>query len=110
MRPWELYSKAMFNHYGFPVWDADPEVDEVFGQREVVPGSVGYLDQGKFRHLFNARKAKDDPFNVGRAPPTFEMFDPANMMITDPQPTLRQPYVASSSIRQVSVSMKDASR
>ncbi|KAM5536972.1 hypothetical protein V8D89_009301 [Ganoderma adspersum] len=98
---WDLYAKTMFNHFGHPLWHADPEIDEVFGRREVELGSVGYLDRGKFRHLFIARKAKDDPFNIGRVPATFEVFNPANMRIVAPQPVLRQPYVASDSVRQV---------
>ena len=69
-------------------------------------GSVGYLDRGKFRHLFKARKAKDDPFNAGRVPATFEVFNPKNMRIVAPQPILRQPYVASGSVRQIVVSLE----
>ena len=109
--PWELYSKTMFNHYGFPLWHAEPEVDEVFGRREVELGSVGYLDRGKFRHLFNARKAKGDSFNIGRVPESFEVFNPKNMNVTAPEEILRQPYVASGSVRQVVVSVEgNASR
>ncbi|KAI1791433.1 hypothetical protein LXA43DRAFT_861606, partial [Ganoderma leucocontextum] len=88
---------------GYPLWHADPEVDESFGRREVELGSVGYLDRGKFRHFFNARKAANDPFNDGRVPATFELFNPKNMTVTAPEELLRQPYVASGSVRQVVV-------
>ncbi|PIL25624.1 hypothetical protein GSI_11373 [Ganoderma sinense ZZ0214-1] len=104
--PWELYSKTMFSHFGFPLWHADPEVDEKFGRREVELGSVGYLDRGKFRHLFNARKDKDDAFNLGRVPETFEPFNPKNMIVTAPEEILRQPYVASGSVKQVVVNLE----
>ncbi|KAI1791421.1 WD40 repeat-like protein [Ganoderma leucocontextum] len=104
--PWELYAETMFNHFGYPLWHADPEVDESFGRREVELGSVGYLDRGKFRHLFNARKAANDPFNDGRVPATFEVFNTKNTNVTEPEAILRQPYVASGSVRQVVVAME----
>ncbi|KAI1781682.1 hypothetical protein LXA43DRAFT_1105507 [Ganoderma leucocontextum] len=88
--PWELYAKTMFNHFGFPLWHSDPEVDQKYGPREVELGSVSFLDRGKFRHLFNARKEAGDPFNAGRVPDTFEPFNPPNLTITAPQPILRQ--------------------
>ena len=110
--PWELYAKTMFNHFGFPLWHADPEVDNTFGPREVDLGSVGFLDRGEFRHLFNARKAGDDPFNQNRVPPeTFEEFNPPNLTITAPKPILRQSYVASGSVGEIAVSLEgDAAR
>lgn len=104
--PWDLYAKTMFKHFGYPLWHADPEVDKVFGPREVELGSVGFLDRGEFRHLFNARKTKDDLFNVGRVPESFEVFNPKNMRVIAPEPILRQPYVASYSVRQVAMSLE----
>ncbi|KAI1791419.1 hypothetical protein LXA43DRAFT_428582 [Ganoderma leucocontextum] len=104
--PWELYAKAMFNLSGFPLWHADPEIDENFGRREVELGSVGFLDRGKFRHLFNARKGEDDPFNAGRVPSTFEQFNPPNLSITAPKPILRQSYITSGSVRELTVSLE----
>lgn len=109
--PWELYAKTMFNHFGLPLWHADPEVDGTYGAREVDLGSVGFLDRGEFRHLFNAMKDKDDPFNRKRVPDTFDMFDPPNLTITAPKPNLRQPYVASGSVGELRVALEgDASR
>ncbi|KAM5536981.1 hypothetical protein V8D89_009310 [Ganoderma adspersum] len=102
--PWELYSKTMFNHFGFPLWHADPEMDAQFGPREVELGSFGYLDRGRFRTIFNAGRTHDDPFNTGRVPPTFEVFNPTNMKVTAQEPMLRQPYVASGSVGDVVVS------
>lgn len=101
--PWNLYAKTMFNHFGYPLWHADPEVDEEYGPREVELGSVGILEHGRFRHFFNARKAQDDPFNAGRVPPTFEQFGPTNLSIKAPKPILRQTYVASGSVGEVAV-------
>ena len=109
--PWELYAKTMFNHFGFPLWHADPEVDETYGPREVELGSVGVFDRGEFRHFFNARKEAGDPFNVGRVPDNFELFSPPNLIITAPKPILRQPYVASGSVGELNVSFEgDAAR
>ena len=102
--PWQIYAKALFQHYGYPLWHAEPEVDKQYGLREIELGSVGWVDEGKFRHLFNARKAKDDPFNEGKVPESFERFDPKNMQETAPEPVIVQPYVASRHISNVSVS------
>ena len=96
--PWDIYSKAMFSPYGFPLWHANPELDDTYGSQEVDLGSVGYVDRGRFRHLFHARKHADDPFNAGRVPPTFERFRPKNLRITASEPIFRKPYVVSRSV------------
>ena len=101
--PWDLYAKTMLGPYGFPLWHADPELDGQYGPREIELGSVGYIDKGKFRHLFNAMKDADDPFNVGRVPNSFEPFKPRLLDITAPEPMLRQAYLASRSIRHIDV-------
>ena len=56
--PWDLYAKAMFRSYRFPLWHADPELDSQYGPWEIELGSasVGYIDKGKFHHIFNAMK------------------------------------------------------
>ena len=109
--PWEIYSKTMFNYYGFPLWHADPRPFDVeHNQREIELGSVGYVDQGKFRHLFNARKPKDHPCNDGRVPATFEVFNPEHLAIAGPKVYLRPSCHTSNSVQQVVMSVEGVTR
>ena len=89
----------MFSSHGFPLWHADPRPFDInhAGSREIQLGSIGYVDEGKFRHLFNSMKPKHHPFNDGRVPATFEPFNP-DTTVNPPLPTIRQPYLTSSSV------------
>ncbi|TBU28366.1 hypothetical protein BD311DRAFT_663481 [Dichomitus squalens] len=98
--PWQVYAKALFPQgYGYPLWHPQPTYDSSSGLCEVEIGSVGWIDEGRFRRLFNARKARDDPINVGRVPESFERFSPPNMIEPNPAPVIVKPFVASRSIR-----------
>ena len=104
--PWEVYAKALVKHWGYPLWHAGPEADPSVpsGYREVEVGSVGWVDQGRFRHLFNARRGRDDPFNLDRVPDDFERFEPKNVTETPPEAVIIHPYIASGSVSKVAVS------
>ena len=101
----------MFNYYGFPLWHADPRPFDVeHNQREIELGSVGYVDQGKFRHLFNARKPKDHPCDDGRVTATFEVFNPEHLAIACPKVYLRPSCHTSNSVQQVVMSVEGVTR
>ena len=99
--PWDIYARALSKQWGYPLWHPSPEADTSIpsGYREVEVGSVGWVDQGRFRHLFNARRTQDDLLNIGRVPDSFERFDPRNMTETPPEAVIVRPYVASRSVK-----------
>ncbi|KAI0753977.1 WD40-repeat-containing domain protein [Daedaleopsis nitida] len=58
---WNIYGKHMSSiGHGYALWDPQPEQH----LPEIELGAVGWLDKGKFRHLFNTTKTEDDPINT----------------------------------------------
>ncbi len=76
--------------YGYPLWHPAPENDSVYGRREVDLGSVGWIDGGRFRHIFNAMKGPDDAFNHNRVPNNFQRLDPSGLVITGEEDEITQ--------------------
>ncbi|EJF60301.1 hypothetical protein DICSQDRAFT_171261 [Dichomitus squalens LYAD-421 SS1] len=108
--PWEVYATALFPQgYGYPLWHPQPTYDSSFGLYEVEIGSVGWIHEGRFPQLFNARKPRDDPINVGRVPESFEHFSPPNIIEPTPRPVIVKPFVTSRYIRIPSVEVEGLS-
>ena len=68
-KPWEIYVNQMFPlSYGYPLWYPAPEKIQGSPTRQIDPGVVGYIDDGRLRQLFNVRKPADDPCNLEGVP------------------------------------------
>ncbi len=102
LTPWEIYTRTLVHlGYGYPLWHPVPEVDADYGPREVEIGSVGFVDEGRFRHLFNSLKPADDPFNLSRVPEEFQPFRPPLRTIAGPEEVITQSCLTSHSIQQI---------
>ena len=97
--PWDIYAEQLSPvGYGYPLWIPEPD----HNGREVLVGDVGWLHEGQFRPLFNARNASDrqppgsDPEST--VPPGFTPLHIANNHINKVD-NFVQNFVASRSVR-----------
>ena len=63
-QPFNIYReqlKSQFPTHGLALWDPNP-VEGLF--KHVSIGDVGYLDNGRFMRIFNAKLPRDDPSNT----------------------------------------------
>ena len=89
---------------GYPLWHAEPEKVIDSPDRPIELGAVGYIDDGRFRQLFNVCKPADDKLNRNRVPPTFEVLHDLFMQRSGPTPVSQQEVVASPTIRFSTIS------
>ncbi|RDX46998.1 hypothetical protein OH76DRAFT_1324350, partial [Lentinus brumalis] len=99
---WDIYAKMLFPlGYGYPLWHPAPENDSIYGTREVDLGSVGWIDGGRFRHIFNAMKPAEDEFNRNRVPDDFQRLEPSGLVITGEEDEITQSRLHSRTVTEV---------
>ncbi|KAI0696228.1 WD40-repeat-containing domain protein [Cerioporus squamosus] len=98
---WDVYAQQLFHHgYGFPLWLPDPDPTA----SPVQIGDVGWMKNGGFLQLFNARNSEDEqPVRYG-VPDGYEPFNPPNLIITGPKERILQPLLYGRTVREVDVS------
>ncbi|KAM5536971.1 hypothetical protein V8D89_009300 [Ganoderma adspersum] len=79
---WTIYANQLFPQgYGYPLWQPDPDPTAA---REVQIGDVGWLDNGGFFQLFNARMKEQESQMYADVPEGFVPFDPPNLIVSGP--------------------------
>ena len=79
---WTIYANQLFPQgYGYPLWQPDPDPTAA---REVQIGDVGWLDNGGFFQLFNARTKEQESQMHADVPEGFVPFDPPNLIVSGP--------------------------
>ena len=98
---WNVYAEQLFSHgHGYPLWQPDP--DRSAGEVEIA--DVGWIDQGGFYQLFNARRNPTDRQIRGSVPKGFEPFNPPNLIVSGPHELIKQRHIFSKTIEDVVVS------
>lgn len=102
---WNIYAQMLSGlGHGYPLWHPGPEIDENYGFREVDVGAVGYVDDGRFRHLFNSLRSAEDSFNKDRVPQQFEQLHRQTLQISGPEYSITQESFLSQTVRETNVS------
>ncbi|KAI1791420.1 WD40 repeat-like protein [Ganoderma leucocontextum] len=79
---WTVYANQLFPQgYGYPLWQPDPDPTAA---REISIGDVGWMSNGGFFQLFNARMREQESQVHADVPEDFVPFDPPNLIISGP--------------------------
>ena len=98
---WDVYAEQLIPQgHGYPLWQPDPDPSA----SEVEIADVGWIDQGGFYQLFNARRDSTDRQIRGSVPKGFERFNPPNLIISGPHELIKQRHIFSKTIEDVVVS------
>ncbi|TFY56100.1 hypothetical protein EVJ58_g7847 [Rhodofomes roseus] len=100
---WDVYAQERLPlGHGYPLWD--PRPDETAGEIEI--GDVGYIEDGRFRRLFNPTLPRDDPANCAwGVPKDFRPLEIGNL-ITEEQRTLGDDILSSRHVTHAEVNAK----
>ena len=100
---WTIYAKQLYPQgYGYPLWQPDPDPKA----NPVDIADVGWLDKGGFFQLFNSRMKLEDASRQvhARVPEGFVPFDPPDLFVSGPHPSLVAPPLCSETIETSEVS------
>ncbi|KAM5541093.1 hypothetical protein V8D89_005226 [Ganoderma adspersum] len=100
---WTIYAKQLYPQgYGYPLWQPDPDPKA----SPVDIADVGWLDKGGFFQLFNSRMKLEDASRQvhARVPEGFVPFDPPDLFVSGPHPSLVAPPLCSETIETSEVS------
>ncbi|KAH9839012.1 uncharacterized protein C8Q71DRAFT_855664 [Rhodofomes roseus] len=100
---WDVYAQELLPlGHGYPLWD--PRPDETAGEIEI--GDVGYIEDGRFRRLFNPTLPRDDPANCAwGVPKDFRPLEIGNL-ITEEQRTLGDDILSCRHVTHAEVNAK----